>query len=401
MNCRFCTHELHEILDLGHQPPSNALLTKAQLDEPEITYPLKVFFCEGCGLLQVPEYAKAKDIFNDEYPYYSSQSPSNVSHAKEFADMICKRFNPQRVLEIGSNDGYMLQWFKEKGCDVEGVDPSKGPTRIAWERDIPTAPDFFTRAFAEGRLSGSENFDLICSINTIAHQPDINDFVEGMKIALAPRGVITAEFPHLMKTISGCQFDQFYHEHYNYYSLTTLCTIFEWNGLEIFDVDEIPEHGGSLRIYAQHKGGTQQRLASVSQVIRKELFGGMMQRETYEEFAEQVISLRDRLREVVWNAKDIIAYGAAAKGNTLLNFCRFTKGDIPLVLDRSPHKSGKYLPGSHIPIIEYDEAFVRRATPKYVLVLPWNLKDEIIQQLSFIRGWGGKFIIPIPNSEVI
>jgi SAM-dependent methyltransferase len=274
MNCRFCGKELtHVFVDLGHQPPSNALLTEDQLSEPETYYPLKVMVCTSCWLVQLPESKKASEIFSDSYPYYSSQSPANVSHAKEYVKMIVDRFHPESVLEIGSNDGYMLNHFIDKGCRVVGVDPSEGPADEAILKGIYTLKDFFGKRVAETMLP---KFDLICSINTIAHQPDINNFVEGMKIALAPEGVITAEFPHLMQTIDGCQFDQFYAEHYNYFSFATICNIFNKHGLWIFDVEKLTEHGGSLRIYAEHAvPNTHGMSKAVGDLFQEEDYKGM------------------------------------------------------------------------------------------------------------------------------
>lgn len=412
------------MVDLGHQPPSNSFLTEKQLDEPEITYPLKVYVCEKCWLVQIPEVKKAVDIFNEDYPYFSSQSPANVSHAKEYTDMMIKRFDPKRVLEIGSNDGYMLQWFKKNGCTVLGVDPSVKCAEIAKKKGIPTKPTFFTSKLAKGDVVkitdwGSSTFsgyasygvekinigqfDLVCSLNTIAHQPDINDFVAGIKIVLAPDGVTTHEFPHLMKLIEECQFDTIYHEHYNYYSFATICTIFQKHGLEVFDVDEIPEHGGSLRIYARHEVSGEIPSEKVAKLLKKEQQAGMFDISYYTGFQIDAFDIKYGLMKFLYNLppdKLVVAYGAAAKGNTFLNYCKIDRNDnIPFVVDKSPHKQGKYLPGSHLKVESEKE--MKLIEPDYVLITAWNLRDEIMKQLEYIREWGGQFIIAIPKLEIL
>jgi SAM-dependent methyltransferase len=402
MNCRFCNADLtHVFCDLGHQPPSNALLTREQLDEPEIYYPLKVYVCDGCWLAQLPESKKADEIFTDNYPYYSSQSPANVSHAKEYVKMIVDRFHPESVLEIGSNDGYMLNHFIDKGCRVYGVDPSEGPADEAILKGIPTLKDFFGKRVAETMLP---KFDLICSINTIAHQPDINNFVEGMKIALAPEGVITAEFPHLMRLVEGVQFDTIYQEHYSYFSFSTICKIFWEHGLDVFDVDEIPEHGGSIRIYAQHETtGKQANSLKARDLSDQEYKAGMLHISYYQGFQHKVDQIRLDLVSLLIDLraedKMVVGYGAPAKGNTLLNYCGIRQDLVEFTVDRSPHKQDKYLPGSHIPI--YNEESLKQIQPEYVLILPWNLREEIMEQLSYIHKWNGQFIIAIPDLEVL
>lgn len=395
-NCRFCNTPLGEpFLDLGHQPPSNALLTEDQLDEPEVYYPLKAYFCGNCYLVQIPEYIEPAGVFNESYPYYSSQSPSNVSHAKEFSEKMLKRFIPKRVLEIGSNDGYMLQFFKEAGCNVLGVEPSKGPADYAISEGIPTLITFFPPAEHIG------GWDLICGINTFAHQPDLHNFVKGLNFYLAPQGVIVQEFPHLLKTMRGTQYDQFYHEHYNYFSLIFLRKLFEKYGLEIFDVEGIPEHGGSIRVYVAHKG-TFPITPIVAKLTLDEMLYGLTERSTYTNFGYHVSELRLSMLDTLSGLSDqlIFAYGAAAKGNTLLNSIpHITERLVVDAIDRSPYKQGKYLPGIHLRI--HEEAHIREWKPRYILILPWNLKDEIMNQLSYIREWGGRFIIPIPKVEIL
>jgi SAM-dependent methyltransferase len=412
MNCNFCSTPLtHIFLDLHHQPPSNAFLTWEQLEQPETYYPLKVFVCDNCWLAQVPKYSG--NLFTDDYPYYSSQSPSNVSHAKEYVDMMCKRFGYHKksnVMEIGSNDGYLLQWFKKKGIPCMGVEPSNGPANVAREKEIFTVHEFFGKQFAINanlfkKESNRLQLNLICSINVLAQQPDINDFVAGLKIALKPGGVITMEFPHLMKLVEEIQFDTIYHEHYSYFSLLTLDKIFSHHGLRIWDVDEILEHGGSLRIYAKHCNETNGRwdAEKVRKLVAREKELGMDKLDYYQGFQSKVEKIKSDLVSFLTllkqESKMVVAYGAAAKGNTLLNFCGIRQDLVEFVVDRSPYKQDWYLPGSHIPV--YDEEYLVKVQPDYVLILPWNLKEEIMEQLKYIREWDGKFITAIPTLEVI
>ncbi len=411
-NCNFCKTELtHVFCDLGFNPPSNSFLSKNQLEEPEVYYPLKAYVCEKCWLVQVPESKKASEIFKEEYVYYSSESPANVAHAKELADALCGRFNPYAVLEIGSNDGYMLQWFQRRGCFVQGVEPALGPATAAELNQIATHSVFFNSKYAET----SRQYDLIVSINTLAHQPDINDFVEGIKIALKPGGVTVHEFPWLLKTIEGLQFDQIYQEHYNYFSLKTICKIFEAHGLAVFDVDEIPEHGGSLRIYAQHIGGPHMEplyvhdwLGSFCYVLEEaEKLSGMNALPYYQSFQPKIEKIRADFMNFLYDPPPpycflpakICAYGAAAKASTFLNFCKVTPDLIHFVVDRSPHKIGKYLPGSHIKAVPEDE--IRKWKPDYIVILAWNLREEIIKQLEYTKEWGCRFVTAIPELEVI
>jgi SAM-dependent methyltransferase len=395
--------------DLGFQPPSNSLLTN--LEEPETHYPLTAYVCEKCWLAQVPESKKATEIFTEDYPYFSSQSPANVSHAKKYVDMICERFKlgerqwdgilgvhkcfkKTKVLEIGSNDGYMLQFFKERACEVLGIDPAMEPAKVAIGKGIPTEITFFQYYMHSSSPTWDTKFDLICGINVLAHQPDINDFVKGLKMVLAPEGIITFEFPHLMRTIEGMQFDQIYAEHFSYFSFVTVREIFRKHGLEIFDVDYLREHGGSLRIYAQHDAGIQTEAPEVRELIGFERDAGMFTAEYYTDFNKKVQIIKDDFMEWLYNSRSLgettIAYGAAAKGNTFLNYCGIRSDLIPCVIDKSPHKQGKYLPGSHIKIVSEEEGMKLR--PDYVLILPWNLEKEISEQLKYISEWGGKTI---------
>lgn len=404
-NCQFCGAPLSQVFaDLGHQPPSNSFLTEEQLNLPEVSYPLKVFVCSACWLVQIPETKRASDIFNDDYVYYSSQSPANVSHAKKYVEMMCRRFGygpGKHIFEIGSNDGYLLQWFQAAGCFVQGIDPADGPRQIAEERGIPTLHGFFDSKTASAL---SMKFDLICGINVLAHQPHINDFVKGMKIALAPEGIITHEFPHLMRLVEGCQFDTIYHEHYSYFSLMTVCEIFARHGLEIFDVDEIPEHGGSLRIYAQHRDtGIHKLHHHVPILLSKEIDKGMNRLAYYQNFSQRVKKIKADLMafliDCAKNGRTVAGYGAPAKANTLLGYCGIKSDLLPFTVDRSPYKQNKYLPGSHIRVTDGEE--LKRYKPDYVIILPWNLKEEIMAQLSYIREWNGKFVVAIPRLGVL
>jgi SAM-dependent methyltransferase len=405
MNCRACNEPLiHEFINLGHQPPSNSFLTEEQLNEPETTYPLKVFVCDKCFLVQIPESKKASEIFEEGYVYFSSQSPSNVSHAKEFVRTMVNRFElglKSKVMEIGSNDGYMLQWFAEQGIVTVGIEPSRNPAATAIKKGIPTVIDFFSKDMATHPLIEGE-FDLICGINVIAHQPDINDFVEGVRIALKPDGVAVFEFPHLQNLISQCQFDTIYHEHYNYFSFMAICTIFNNNGLCIFDVDEIPEHGGSLRIYAQHKDRVYPESTKVAVLLGGEVLEGVTSMNYYSGFQYRANKIKTNLvafliRQKMFG-KAVFGYGAAAKGNTLLNYCGIKSDLLPLVVDRSPYKQGMYLPGSHILVSSEDR--IKFLKPEFILILPWNIKEEIMEQLSYAREWGAKFVTAIPQLEV-
>lgn len=398
--CRFCNRTtLEQFIDLGHMPPSDAFLTKEQLNEPEVYYPLRLDVCTSCWLVQLSSCIHPEIMFNANYVYYSSQSPSNVSHAKEYVDMIVDRFGfdyKTLVVEIGSNDGYLLQHF---GCRRMGFEPSTGPAEVAIEKNIPTRLTFFNSKEA-GEIKGEA--DLICGINVLNHQPDINDFVEGLRIALAPTGIITFEFPHLMNLVDLCQFDTIYHEHYSYFSFMVMVEIFRRYGLEIFDVDRIPEHGGSLRIYAQHDTGPQRTTNRVRELLKLEYEKGMTHINYYMGFQQKINDIKNNLISFllldVPQDKIIAIYSAPAKGNTFINYCGIRKDLIPFAVDRSPHKQNKYLPGSHIPV--YDEEYLKKTQPDYILVLAWNLRDEIAKQLHYTREWGCKLVVAIPELEV-
>lgn len=408
MKCRFCNHELSiEFIDLVNSPASNSFLTKVQLNEPEVFYPLKVFVCDKCFLVQVDEYKKSDAIFDGEYVYFSSYSTSWLSHAKKYTEMMTSRFGfneKSKVVEIASNDGYLLQYFKEKNIPVLGIEPTKNTAEVAISKGIETQINFFGTEFAKSLVSKGTQADLLLGNNVLAHVPDINDFVGGMKILLKDDGVITMEFPHLMQMIDNNQFDTIYHEHFSYLSFCTVKQIFESKGLEMFDVEEIPTHGGSLRIYAKHiENKTQSVSNNVKLLIEKEIAKGIKNLNYYKGFQEQA----EKIKLDLWlflidqkiKNKKVVAYGAAAKGNTLLNYCGIKNDLISFVVDASPHKREKFLPSSHIPVVS--EKMLIDEKPDYVIILPWNLKEEITSQLNYINEWGGKFVVAIPGLEII
>jgi len=408
MKCRYCDNPLkHQFIDLVNSPPSNSFLTKEQLNEPEVFYPLKLFVCDKCFLVQIDEYKKSDDIFSKDYAYFSSFSTSWLDHSKKYVDMIVNRLGlgaVSHVIEIASNDGYLLQYFLQKKIPCLGIEPSANTAKAAREKGVDTLEEFFGVNLAERLMQEGRKADLIIGNNILAHVPDINDFVKGLKIALNSGGVITMEFPHLMSLVKQNQFDTIYHEHFSYLSFLTVRQIFDVHGLDIFDVEELPTHGGSLRIYARHNNSESKSIRpSVSRILKKESAAGMLELDYYLNFqrkADQVkYGLVSFLMEQKKRGKKVAAYGAAAKGNTLLNYCGVRKDLIAFVVDASPYKQGKYLPGSHIQVVSEEE--IRRCEPDYILILPWNIQEEIIAQLNYIRAWEGKFVIPIPYIQVI
>lgn len=408
MKCRFCGNELkHEFIDLVNSPLSNSYLTKEQLNEPEEFYPLKIYVCEKCFLVQIDEYKSSEEIFKEDYAYFSSYSRTNLIHAKEYVDMIANRLGLDKnsfVIEIASNDGYLLQYFKEKEIPCLGIEPASNTAKVAREKGIETIEEFFYEELAIKLASEGKKADLIVGINVLAHNPKIKSFVKGLKIALKDKGIVTMEFPHLMQLVSQNQFDTIYHEHFSYFSFSVVRKIFEEQGLELFDVEEIPTHGGSLRIYAKHKEDkTKDILEGVYTLLKKEDEAGMNNLDYYKNFQKKAEVVKYALLEFLVkqriNNKKVIAYGAAAKGNTLLNYCGIKKDLIKFVVDASPHKQGKFLPGSHIPIVAEEK--IKEEKPDYVVVLPWNIQEEIMRQLNYIREWGGKFVIPVPSLRIV
>jgi SAM-dependent methyltransferase len=375
------------------------------LNHPETYFPLKVFVCEKCWLVQVDEIEKAENIFNDEYTYFSSFSTSWLAHAKKYTDYMTERFGYNQdslVIEIASNDGYLLQYFKEKNIPVLGIEPTANTAKVAEEKGIESIVDFFGEKIAKEKLAGKA--DLILGNNVLAHVPDINDFVKGIKIALKPNGVNTFEFPHLCKLVQFNQFDTIYHEHFSYLSFTALKSVFEKQGLEFFDVQELPTHGGSLRIFTKHKEDvTKEVLPSVANMLKFEKDLGVDSLKYYQGFQEKVEKIKyDFIQFLIQSKKEgkkVVGYGAAAKGNTLLNYCGIKGMDlIEYVVDASPFKQDRLLPGSRIPVFHPDK--VKDSQPDFVIIFPWNLREEISNQLAFIKEWGGKFVVAIPSLEV-
>lgn len=408
MNCRFCKEPLYnKFVDLINSPPSNSFLSFDQLNGPETYYPLTIYACSKCYLVQVDEYKKAEDIFNSEYVYFSSYSKSWVEHARQYVEDMVSRFGYNEdsyVIEIASNDGYLLQHFRDRGVPVLGIEPTTNTANVAILKGIPTITDYFGSKFAKKLSHQRKKANLLIGNNVLAHVPDIDDFVEGLKVALRKGGVITMEFPHLLRMVEDCQFDTIYHEHYSYLSFTTVQKVFAAHGLELFDVQEMPTHGGSLRIFAKHIKDTQKKITpNVQAMLDKESAAGITTTEYYENFQARVDSIKHELLGFLLDqakaGKKVIGYGAAAKGNTLLNYAGI-KGDdlIKFVVDAAPSKQGKYLPGSHIPV--YDESRIRDYKPDYIIILPWNLKEEIIEQLSYVSEWDGKFVVFIPHVQV-
>jgi SAM-dependent methyltransferase len=408
MKCRFCQHKLtHEFIDLVNSPPSNSFLTKEQLNEPEVFYPLKLYVCDKCFLVQIDEYKKSDDIFNKEYAYFSSYSTSWLEHAKNYVDMITNRLRldaESHVMEIASNDGYLLQYFMEKQIPCLGIEPSANTAQAAREKGVDTLEEFFGGKLAERLAQKGKKADLIIGNNVLAHVPDINDFVKGLKIALNPGGVVNMEFPHLMRLIEENQFDTIYHEHFSYFSFHTVRKVFAKHGLVLFDVEELATHGGSLRIYARHhEDESKPVMPNVAELLDKEAARGMLRLNYYLNFQQKADKVKHALLVFLLEqkkaGKKVAAYGAAAKGNTLLNYCGVKKDLIEFVVDASPHKQDKFLPGSHIPVVAEEE--IKKTKPDYVLILPWNIKEEIMAQLDYIRAWEGKFVVPIPYVSVI
>lgn len=408
MQCRFCKTELkHEFIDLVNSPASNSFLTREQLNEPETFYPLKVYTCHNCFLVQVDEYKKSDAIFNSDYVYFSSFSTSWLAHAKRYTEMMTERFGlnkSSQVIEVASNDGYLLQYFQQKGIPVLGVEPTANTAEAAKAKGIESVVDFFGVQLAKELSAKGIKADLLLGNNVLAHVPDIVDFVSGMKVILKPHGVVTMEFPHLMQLVDNNQFDTIYHEHFSYLSFYTVKQIFETQGLELFDVDELPTHGGSLRIYAKHKeDNTKEISPNVVALLKKEKEKGLAGLAYYDNFQQKALDVKLALTAFLIEqkkaGKSVAAYGAAAKGNTLLNYCGIKADLIDFVVDRNPAKQNKFLPASHIPVKNEDH--LKAEKPEYVIILPWNLKDEITEQLAYIKDWGAQFIVPIPKLEII
>lgn len=404
--CRFCGTPLnHTLVDLGMTPLCESFLSATQLNHMEAFYPLHAYVCESCFLVQLEEYVSPEAIFN-EYAYFSSYADTWLQHSKHYTDLMVKDFGinaESLVVEIASNDGYLLQYFVEKGIPVLGIEPAINVAKVAQDKGIPTLVAFFGEKLARDLVSKGRQADLILGNNVLAQVPDINDFVAGMKVLLGPQGIITFEFPHLINLMKGNQFDTIYHEHFSYFSFIAVEKIFAAHQLTLFDVEELPTHGGSLRIYAKHtEDNTRPISARAIELKAREEAAGITQMQTYAAFAEQVKetkrNLLDFLIKIKREGKTVCGYGAPGKGNTLLNYCGIGTDFLDYTVDRNPYKHGKFTPGTHIPIFPPEK--IQETRPDYVLILPWNFKDEIMEQQAGIKAWGGQFIVPIPEVKV-
>ena len=404
--CRFCSEPLSlTFCDLGMSPLSNAFVKPAQARRGETFYPLHAYVCGSCFLVQLEEFESPERIFGD-YVYFSSYSDSWLDHCRRYADAMRERLKlgaHSLVVEVASNDGYLLQFFKQAGIPVLGIEPARNVAQEAERKGIPTLREFFGRALAERLAGEGRRADLIVANNVMAHVPDLNDFVAGLREALKPGGVLTVEFPHLLRLIEEHQFDTIYHEHFSYFSFGTACRVFERHGLAVHDVERLATHGGSLRVHASPAEAGRPASPGVAALLAEERTARLDNTQTYGSFAEQVKSTKRALLEfligVKRSGKRVAGYGAPAKGNTLLNYCGIRTDLLEYTVDRSPHKQGLLLPGTRIPV--YAPEKIAETRPDYVLILPWNLKDEICQQMAGIRAWGGRFVLPIPEPAVL
>jgi hypothetical protein len=404
--CRSCGAPLsHTLVDLGMSPLCESYLTAEQLNQMEPFYPLHVFVCANCFLVQLQEYVSTESIFT-EYAYFSSFSESWLAHAKAYTHEMIERFAlgaHSQVVELASNDGYLLQYFVERGIPALGIEPAANVAAAAIQKGVPTLVKFFDREVACQMAANGQQADLLLGNNVLAQVPDLNGFVAGMNILLKPDGVITVEFPHLLRLMEECQFDTIYHEHYSYFSLLSAENVFSAHGLVLFDVEKLPTHGGSLRIYACHADDRSKEISPRVPALREEeKAAGLLALETYSSFARHVSDTKSALLEFLIQArragKRVAGYGAPGKGNTLLNYCGIRPDLLAFTVDRNPYKQGKFLPGSHIPIFPPER--IRETKPDYVFILPWNLREEIMTQLSYVREWGGQFVVPIPAPKV-
>ena len=405
--CLFCGTPLtHTFVDLGKSPLCESYLSTEQLDQMEPFYPLHVYVCAECYLVQLKEYVSGEEIFT-EYAYFSSYSDSWLAHARRYTEQMIDQFGltaSSHIVEVASNDGYLLQYFVERGIPALGIEPAANVAKVAVARGVPTLVKFFGRATARELVAEGKQADLLLGNNVLAQVPDLNDFVAGLKIALAPGGVITIEFPHLMQLVANNQFDTIYHKHFSYFSWLAAERIFAAHGLVLFDVEELPTHGGSLRIYARHSDDAAKTITERARALRqREVDAGLLSLDYYRSFAMQVEQTKRDLLEFLIEAKRagkrVVGYGAPGKGNTLLNYCGIRTDFLDFTVDRSPYKQGKFLPGTQIPIRHPDA--IREVRPDYVLILPWNLREEIATQLAYVREWGGQLVVPIPRVEVL
>jgi len=404
--CRFCGANLrHTFVDLGMSPLCETYPSVADLNRGETYYPLHVYVCEECFLVQLEQYESSENIFSN-YPYFSSYSDSWLKHCENYCNKMITRLGLNKqsfVVEVASNDGYLLQYFVRRSVPVLGIEPAANVAKVAVEKGVPTLVEFFGAQLAGGLASQGRCADLVLGNNVLAQVPDLNDFVEGLKTLLKPDGILTLEFPHLQRLIEHNEFDTIYHEHFSYFSMLTTIRLLEAHGLRVFDVEELPTHGGSLRVFAcRLESRVHDVQPKVQQLIAEEQRSGLASLEGYESFGERVkqtkLALLDFLVEAAREGKSVAGYGAPGKSATLLHYCGIGKDLIEYTVDRSPYKQGRFLPGTHIPIYHPDR--IRETKPDYVVVLPWNLKDEITNQLQFIREWGGRFVVPIPSVAI-
>jgi hypothetical protein len=404
--CRFCGADLHHtFVDLGRSPLANSFLSRDDLQRGELVYPLRAYLCDHCLLVQLEEYESAENIFSD-YLYFSSFSELWLKHCCDYAERMVERYElsgASLVVEVASNDGYLLQYFKSRGIPILGVEPARNIAKVAIAKGIPTDIAFFGVQTAQRLAADGKKADLMAANNVLAHVPDLNDFVAGFKILLKQTGIATFEFPHLLQLIRQCQFDTIYHEHFSYFSLLVVDRIFTRHGLAVFDVELLSTHGGSLRIFVTHADTAPQRSARFNSVIASERAAGLDDEHGYMGFGHAVVDAKCRLLEFLISARlegrSVAAYGAPAKGNTLLNYCGVGPELLPYTVDRSPHKQGRFLPGVQIPI--YPPQHIFETQPDYILILPWNLKDEISSSMAGIRDWGGRFVVGIPTLTIL
>lgn len=407
MKCRHCGNKLHlPFLDLGNAPPSNAYLNEHTARAPEIWFPLRILVCENCWLVQTEDHAGRESLFTDDYAYYSSFSTTWLAHAQRYVDQMVARFGLNAsscVVEVAANDGYLLQYVQQAGIPCYGIEPTKSTASAARAKGIDILDRFFGEELAKELVQAGRQADLIAANNVLAHVPEINDFVSGFTRLLKPQGIVTFEFPHLMRMVQENQFDTAYHEHYSYLSLTAVQRVFAANGLTVFDVEELSTHGGSLRIFAQRSDtGTHEQTPAVAVALQMEVVAGVRTMGFYWEFQQRAEKVKDDLVLFLIDAKreglKVGGYGAAAKGNTLLNFAGIRPDLLPYVVDKNPSKQGKYMPGSRIPIV--DEAQLKDHRPDLILILPWNLREEVMAQLAYVREWGAEFVTAVPKLEV-
>lgn len=404
--CRFCATPLRDsFVDLGKSPLANSYLTADALNRMEPFFPLKAYVCAECLLVQLDAVENPSNIFTD-YAYFSSFSDTWLQHAQAYVKLAIARFGlgaRSQVIEVASNDGYLLQYFIAAGVPVLGIEPAANVAAVAKERGIPTEVMFLNEANANALVARGLRADLVVGNNVLAHVPTLNDFVRGLATLLKPEGVVTLEFPHLLRLIEQSQFDTIYHEHYSYFSLLAVSRVVAAHGLRLFDVEELPTHGGSLRIYACLEGASHPVSERIAALHAKEQAAHLDRLDTYLSFQQRVDTCKHKLLQFLIDArqqgKSVVGYGAPAKGNTLLNYCGIRTDLLAYTVDRSPHKQGRFLPGTQVPI--YDPSVIRETKPDYVLILPWNLESEVVSQMAFVRDWGGRFVVPIPELRVV